>query len=45
MSYNILLADDNKDFREEIKYMLKDYNIIEASNGEEALKYLQDHKS
>lgn len=41
MSYNILLADDNKDFREEIKYMLKDYNIIEASNGEEALKTLE----
>lgn len=45
MAYNILLADDNKDFRKEIKYILNDFNIIEASNGNEAIKLLKKNKN
>ena len=41
MPYNILLVDDDKDFRDEIRDYLEDYKIIEASNGEEALKLLR----
>lgn len=41
MPYNILLVDDNKDFRDEFRDYLEDYEVIEASNGEEALNLLR----
>lgn len=41
MPYNILLVDDDRDFRDEVRDYLEDYRIIEASNGEEALKLLR----
>lgn len=40
MLNNILLVDDDKDFREEFKDSFAEYNVIEASNGKEALKVL-----
>jgi len=41
MPYNILLADDDKDFRDEFKDCFEDYEIVEASNGNEALAILK----
>ncbi|MDD5449770.1 MAG: response regulator [Candidatus Omnitrophica bacterium] len=42
MPYNILLVDDDKDFRTEFKdAFFEDYEIKEASNGEEALLILK----
>ncbi|MGA1825333.1 MAG: response regulator [bacterium] len=41
MSHNILLVDDDSDFREEFRDYLEDYNVIEASNGIEALKIIK----
>lgn len=41
MSYNILLVDDDKEFRFEFSCFFEDYNFIEASNGDEALKFLE----
>jgi two-component system response regulator YesN len=41
MSYNILLVDDNKDFREEIRDCFFEYKIIDASSGAQALDILQ----
>ncbi|MFH0925461.1 MAG: response regulator [bacterium] len=40
MPYNLLIVDDDKDFREEFVDSFEDYRIIEAHNGEEALKIL-----
>jgi len=40
MPYNILLVDDDKEFREEFRDYLEDYQVIEASSGEEALEIL-----
>ena len=40
MAYNILLVDDDREFREEFSDLLYDYRVIEASNGEEALATL-----
>jgi YesN/AraC family two-component response regulator len=40
MAYNILLVDDDKEFREEFRDFLYDYGVIEASSGEEALAAL-----
>jgi two-component system response regulator YesN len=40
MAYNILLVDDDKVFREEFRDFLYDYNVVEASNGKEALDLL-----
>jgi two-component system response regulator YesN len=40
MAYNILLVDDDREFREEFRDFLHDYGVIEASNGEEALAIL-----
>ncbi|MGA1865653.1 MAG: response regulator [bacterium] len=37
---NILLVDDDQRFRRELVEYLEDYSIIQASNGEEALKLL-----
>ncbi len=41
MSYQILIVDDDSEFREEIHECLKDYKVIEASNGMEALEILK----
>jgi len=41
MPYNILLVDDDREFREEFRDYLEDYEVIEASNGEEALELLK----
>ena len=41
MPYTILLVDDDKDFRDEFRDSLEDYNVVEASNGEEALNLLK----
>lgn len=38
MSIRILIVDDDDSIREIIKVMLKDYDIIEAANGYEAIK-------
>ena len=40
MAYNILLVDDDREFREEFRDFLHDYNVVEASNGNEALELL-----
>ena len=40
LSNSILIVDDDKIFRQEFKLCFDDYNIIEASNGEEAFKIL-----
>ncbi len=44
MFYNVLIVDDNNDFREEFRECFKDdknYNILEASRGQEALELLK----
>ncbi len=41
MPEKILLIDDDQDFREELKASLDEYDIIEASNGKEALAILR----
>jgi signal transduction histidine kinase/DNA-binding response OmpR family regulator/ligand-binding sensor domain-containing protein len=42
MQFNLLLVDDNEDIRSFIKNNLKDqFDIITASNGSEALSYLE----
>jgi two-component system, response regulator YesN len=42
LSYNILLVDDDKDFRKEFIEYFYDYSIIEANNGLEALSLLNE---
>lgn len=41
MPYNILLIDDDADFRNEFREFFRGYRIIEASRGEEALSILK----
>ena len=41
MPYNVLIVDDDKDFRDEFRDYLENYEVIEASNGEEALELLR----
>ena len=41
MPYNIMLVDDDSDFREELGECLEDYHIVEAGNGKEALDILE----
>ena len=42
MSYNILLVDDDCDFREELRSCLEDdYKILEAANGQQAMQFLK----
>jgi len=41
MSYNILLVDDDHEFREEFKDAFYEYQVVEASNGEDALTLLK----
>ncbi|MDD5043964.1 MAG: response regulator [Candidatus Omnitrophica bacterium] len=40
MAEKILLVDDDSDFREELREALKDYDILEAGNGKQALNIL-----
>ncbi len=40
MSYNILLVDDDPEFREEMDAFLEDYHIVHAGTGDEALEIL-----
>lgn len=40
MAFNVLLVDDDREFREEFCDFLCDYNVIEARSGEEALEIL-----
>ncbi|MEM0330223.1 MAG: response regulator [Archaeoglobaceae archaeon] len=37
MSTRILIVDDDPQIREIVRIMLKDYEVIEASNGKEAI--------
>src|ERR1700685_3693904 len=41
MAYQILMVDDDADFREELRICLDGYTVIEASNGVEALAILK----
>ncbi len=41
MAYQILVVDDDADFREELRDCLEDYTIVEAVNGLEALAILK----
>lgn len=41
MSYHILLVDDDKTFRDEFRDALDDYEVIEASSGQEAIDILK----
>lgn len=40
MAYNILLVDDDREFREELDAFLEDYRIVEAGTGDEAIDIL-----
>ncbi len=42
MPYQILLVDDDQDFREELRESLHTYRIIEASSGGEALAIIRN---
>jgi len=41
MADKILIVDDDKEFREELKDALDDYEVNEASSGESALQFLR----
>ena len=41
MAYQILMVDDDADFREELRLCLDAYTVIEAANGAEALAILK----
>jgi two-component system, response regulator YesN len=41
LPYQILLVDDNREFREELRECLDEYDVIEAANGLEALQKLK----
>jgi len=41
MLYHILIVDDDADFRYEFRELMHEFNVIEASHGEEALKILK----
>jgi signal transduction histidine kinase/DNA-binding response OmpR family regulator len=41
---NLLIVDDNYEMRAYLKSILKEYNCIEAENGQEALEVLGKHK-
>ena len=40
MTETILIVDDDKEFREELKCSLEEYSVLEACDGQEALKIL-----
>jgi len=39
--YQVLLVDDDREFREELRECLDDYDVIEAASGQEALRLLR----
>jgi two-component system response regulator YesN len=41
MAYQILIVDDDKEFRDELADFLHDYKVLQASNGEEALQIVK----
>ncbi|MBI3601436.1 MAG: response regulator [Candidatus Omnitrophica bacterium] len=41
MAYQILLVDDDDEFREEMRICLEQYRVIEAVNGQEALNIIK----
>jgi two-component system, response regulator YesN len=41
MAYQILIVDDDKEFRDELSDFLQDYKVLQASNGEEAIKLIK----
>ena len=41
MPYNILLVDDDADFREEMTDYLEDYRVLQAADGRRALEILE----
>jgi YesN/AraC family two-component response regulator len=41
MPYHILLVDDDREFREEFKDALEEYEVLEASNGNDAVEILR----
>lgn len=41
MAYQILLVDDDAEFRQELRYCLEGYTVIEAANGQQALSLLK----
>ncbi len=41
MAYQILLVDDDDEFREEMRICLEQYKVIEAASGQEALNIIQ----
>lgn len=41
MAYQLLLVDDDREFREEFKECFGEYHIVEAGSGEEALTLLK----
>src|ERR1700689_1106350 len=41
MAYQILMVDDDAEFREELRDCLEGYTVIEAANGPEALAILK----
>lgn len=41
MPYHILLVDDDHYFRNEFREFMEDFDVIEAANGQEALKILK----
>ncbi len=41
MAYQILMVDDDADFREELRHCLDGYTVIEAANGPQALAILK----
>ena len=40
MPYNILIVDDDREFREEFREAFEEYGFVEAQNGAEALEAL-----
>ncbi len=47
MNEKIMVVDDDQDIREVIQVLLssEEYNVIEASNGKEALELVNDDRS
>ncbi len=41
MPYQVLLVDDDREFREELRECLDGYDVVEAANGTEALQLLK----
>ncbi len=42
--HTVLLVDDSDDFREFMRDVLTDYEVVEAVNGEEAWQKIQEHR-